>query len=205
MNLQSEFCRKGLHLLLISIPLAYHFLGKWESVRIFVAIGLIVVCLDYARSKSPLVKKIFNGIFGAVLREHEITGKKLTGASFVAIATCLNFSLFKAEIAVTGFLILVISDTLAALIGKGFSSRPFFEKSLYGSLAFFISALIVLFACGNFYNSGSWFYIFGIFATYCVTMLEARPSFLKIDDNFVIPIGFSLIMTFFDLAWNYNY
>jgi dolichol kinase len=205
MNLSSEFRRKGLHLLLIAIPLTYHFLGKWESVRIFAAVGLIVVCLDYARSKSQLVKKIFNGIFGAVLRKHETSGEKLTGASFVAIATCLNFSLFKAEIAVTGFLILVISDTLAALIGKGFISRPFFEKSLYGSLAFFISALIVLFACGNFYNSGSWFYLFGIFAASCVTILEARPSFLNIDDNFVIPIGFSLIMTFFDLAWNYNY
>jgi dolichol kinase len=205
MNLSSEFRRKGLHLLLIAIPLTYHFLGKWESVRIFAAVGLIVVCLDYARSKSQLVKKIFNGIFGAVLRKHETSGEKLTGASFVAIATCLNFSLFKAEIAVTGFLILVISDTLAALIGKGFISRPFFEKSLYGSLAFFISALIVLFACGNFYETGYWFYLFGIFAASCVTILEARPSFLNIDDNFVIPIGFSLIMTFFDLAWNYNY
>ncbi len=204
MNLHSEFYRKCLHLLLVIIPMTYHFLGKWESVKIFAIVTLVVVSFDFARSKSQVIKNIFQKIFGSVLREHETSGK-LTGASFVALAACINFSLFKPEIAVTGFLILVISDTLAALIGKGIPSKPFFEKSLFGSLAFFISALIILFSCGGFYHSGLWFYIFGFFAVFCVTMFEARPSFLNIDDNFVIPIGFSLIMTFFDLAWNYNY
>lgn len=205
MNLQSEFYRKCLHLLLVIIPMTYHFLGKWESLKIFAAVGLVVVSLDYLRIKSQLIKNIFGRIFGSVLREHETSGAKLTGASFVAIATCINFLLFKPEIAVTGFLILVISDTLAALIGKGIPSKPFFEKSLYGSLAFFISALIVMITCGKFYHVGYWFYIFGVFAVYCVTMLEARPSLFEIDDNFLIPISFSLIMTFFDLAWNYKY
>lgn len=205
MNLQHEFYRKCLHLLLLVIPMTYHFLGKWQSVKIFAAVTLVVVTLDYLRRKSALIKKIFAQIFGPILREHELSGKKLCGASFVGLAACINFSLFKAEIAITGFLILVISDTLAALVGKGIASKPFFEKSLAGSLAFFISALAILVGCGIHFHSGYWFYLFGTFAVFCVTMFEARPSLLNIDDNFSIPLGFSLILTFFDLAWNYSY
>ncbi|MBP7709746.1 MAG: hypothetical protein KA100_01580 [Rickettsiales bacterium] len=205
MNLQHEFYRKCLHLLLLVIPMTYSFLGKWQSVKIFAAVTLVVVTLDYLRRKSALIKKIFAQIFGSILREHELSGDKLCGASFVGLAACINFSLFKAEIAVTGFLILVISDTLAALVGKGIPSRPFFEKSLAGSSAFFISALVILVMCGVNFHAGYWFYLFGAFAVFCVTMFEARPSLLNIDDNFSIPLGFAVILTFFDLAWNYNY
>jgi dolichol kinase len=205
MNLQQEFYRKCLHLLLLIVPMTYSFLGKWQSVKIFAAVTLFVVTFDYLRRKSAAIKKIFSQIFGVVLREHELSGDKLCGASFVGLAACINFSLFKAEIAITGFLILVISDTLAALVGKSIPSKPFFEKSVAGSLAFFISALAILFACGANFHADWWFYCFGIFAVFCVTMFEARPSLLNIDDNFSIPIGFSVILTFFDLAWNYNY
>ncbi len=205
MNLQNEFYRKCLHLLLLVIPLTYHYLGKWKALMIFAPITLIVVCLDFARRYSPKIKNIFAKIFGPVLREHELNGNKLCGASFVGLATCLNFSLFKPTIAICGFLILVISDTAAALIGKSYPSKPFFEKSSAGSLSFFIFGLLILFGCGVGFHEGAWFFVFGIFAVFCVTMFEARPSIFNTDDNFVIPIGFSVIMTFFDLVWNYSY
>lgn len=205
MNLQHEFYRKCLHLLLLVIPMTYHFLGKWKALMIFAPVTLLVVSLDYLRRHNAKIKTIFAKIFGSILREHELDGTKLCGASFVGLATCINFLFFKAEIAITGFLILIISDALAALVGKGIPSRPFFEKSLAGSVAFFISALVILIGCGISYHSGYWFFLFGIFATFCVTMFEARPSLFSVDDNFSIPIGFSLIMTFFDLTWNYSY
>lgn len=203
--MKTEFYRKGLHMLLLAIPLTYYFLGKWQSLLIFAPLTLAVITIDFLRRKSPKVKMIFEKIFGFVLRPHELTGDKLCGASYVGLATCLNFSLFKAEIAITAFLIFVISDTLAALVGKGIPSQPFFEKSRAGSLAFAISALVILIVCGMFFHCGAWFYIFGLFAVFCVTMFEARPSLLNIDDNFTITIGFAFIMTFFDLAWNYSY
>lgn len=160
---------------------------------------------DYLRRKNPQIAKFFVKIFSVILRPHELSGDKLCGASWVGFAACLNFLLFKSEIAVTSFAIFVVSDGLSALIGKAFPGRPFFEKSLNGALAFFISGTIVLLICGAIFHSKAWFYLIGFFALFCVTIIESRPSLFKIDDNFTIPIGFSLIMTFFDLVWNYSY
>jgi len=205
MNLKSELYRKALHLLLILIPLSYCLLGKWLFLIIVTPICATVVALDYYRGKNAKIKEIFAKIFTPILREHEIDGNKLCGASWVALATCITFFVFKKEIAVTAFGILVISDAAAALIGKAYPSRPFFEKSFNGAMAFFVTGLIVLISCGVIFHSRAWFYIFGLFALFCVTIIESRPSLLKIDDNFTIPIMFSCIMGFFDVIWNYSF
>ncbi len=205
MGLKSELYRKALHFLLILLPISFCFLGKWLFLSIFTPIAFLIVFLDYFRGQNIKIKDIFTKIFGPILRPHEISGDKLCGASWVALATCINFSLFKKEIAVTGFIILVISDALAALVGKAVKSKPFFEKSFAGAVAFFVSGFVILITCGVFFEQKAWFYLFGLFALFCVTIIESRPSFFKIDDNFTIPISFATIMTFFDLVWNYNY
>lgn len=205
MNLVNEISRKALHLLLILIPMSYNYLGKWQFLTILAPITIVILALDYARCKNAKAKIIFTKIFSTILREHELQGDKLCGASWVFLGACINFAIFKPEIAITGFTILVISDALAALVGKSVTSQPFFEKSFAGSLSFFVSAIIILFVCGNIYDAKFWFYFFGFFAVFCVTMIEARPSLFKLDDNIAIPLFFSGIMTFFDIIWNYTY
>jgi dolichol kinase len=203
--MNKEIYRKAAHFLLVLVPLAYYSLGKWVSLIIFAVLTTAIVSLDYARRNNPKINEIFVKIFGPILRDHELDGTKLCGASWVALATCINFFLFKSEIAITSFLILVFSDGIAALVGKRFPIGQFFEKSFSGSMAFFVCGMIIILSCGLGFNVKAWFYIFGTFALICVTVLEARPSFTEIDDNFMIPIVFSAIMTFFDLMWNYNY
>jgi dolichol kinase len=205
MNLQIESYRKFLHFLLVIIPIAYLTLGKNITISILVAICLVVVPLDYMRRKSLAIKELFNRAFGLILREHEKTGERLSGASSVFLSALITFSFFKPEIAVTGFLILVFSDGLAALVGKAYPSQPFYEKSASGSLAFFVSALVVLIICGISFGSNFSFYFFGIFGVICVTIIEARPSLIKIDDNFTIPLVFAIEVSFFDIIWNYQY
>ncbi len=204
-SLRNEIYRKLFHILLVIIPLTYCSLGKWISVTIFAAAAAIVVSLDYSRRKNLVVQNIFVKLFGIILREHERNGNNLCGASWVALAATINFLFFPAEIAVAAFFILAISDASAAIIGRNFPSEPFFEKTKNGTLAFFISALIILVSCGMFYHSSFWYYFFGVFAVIIVTLLEARPSFLRIDDNFLIPIGFSTTMMIFNVMWNFSY
>ncbi len=205
MNLQNELYRKIIHFLLILVPILFSTLGKWPSLLIFGAVSAFVISLDYLRNDHPKIQNLFVKIFRPILRDHELDGKKLCGASWVGLATCINFLFFREEIAVTAFTILVISDGLAALVGKSIPSQAFFEKSLSGAAAFFISGFIVILICGGIFHCRFWFYLIGLFALFCVTIIESRPSLFKIDDNFTIPIGFSLIMTFFDIVWNYNY
>lgn len=205
MNLQIESYRKFLHFLLVIIPIAFLTLGKGVVIPALFAICLAIVPLDYMRRKSLAIKELFNRAFGVVLREHEKTGERLSGASTVFLSALLTFSFFRAEIAVTGFLILVFSDGLAALVGKAYPSQPFYEKSASGSLAFFVSAIVVLLVCGISFGSNFSFYFFGLFGIMCVTIIEARPSFIKIDDNFTIPLVFAIEVSFFDIIWNYQY
>lgn len=203
-NLIKEIYRKSFHLLIFLIPLTYHFLGKWESVKIFSIIALISVSIDLLRQKYETFNHIFVKIFHILLREKEINGD-FCGISYVTIAACLCFALFKGEFAVIAFIILTISDTIAAIFGKSLKSKEFFEKSTAGSIAFFVSAFIVLLSSGLFYDMPLWFYILGSFAVFVVTMFEARPSLVKIDDNFAIPVGFCVVMTFFDIVLNYQF
>ncbi len=205
MNLARESMRKALHFLLIILPLSYYHFGKWPTLAVLAPIATFVVALDYMRQNNQKINSFFVAILRPVLRDFELDGKKLCGASFVALGSCITFLIFKEIIAITAFTILVISDGLAALVGKAIPSRPFFEKSLAGALAFAISGLAVLVICGMIFGARPWFYIFGLFALFCVTMIESRPSFLGIDDNFAIPVVFCLIMAFFDFLWNYSY
>jgi len=186
-------------------PIAYYNLGKWLSVAIFASMASVVVSLDYMRRSNKAVQEIFVKSFSIILRPHEVTGDKLCGVSWVALAACINFLFFPAEIAVTAFVILAISDAAAAIIGRNFPSQPFFEKTLNGSAAFFLTALIILISCGLIYHARFWFYFFGLFTLSVITIMEARPSMFKIDDNFLIPIAFSVTMTIFDIMWNYSY
>lgn len=204
-ELNKEFLRKFLHFTLVFIPLAYHIFGKWQTLIVLTPISLTIILLDFLRQSKPKLNSIFNKIFGLILRSHEKDGTKLSGASWVALGACINFAIFTKPIAVTGFVILVISDALAAMVGKSFPSRPFFEKSAAGAIAFGISALAILFSCGIYFDQKLWFYLFGLFAVFCVTVIESRPSLLKIDDNFTIPIVFAVVMSFFDIMWNTGY
>ncbi len=200
---KNELIRKSAHFLLILVPITYYYLGKWESLKIFAIITAIIVSLDYLRCKNDKFKNILNKIFSIVLRKHELEENKLSGASFAAFGACVTFSLFKAEIAITAFMILIFCDSAAAIINQKFPSRPFFEKSLYGAIAFFVVGIIVLFSCASFFDGNIWFYFFGIFTLACVTIIESRPSLLRVDDNFTIPVSFAVIMSVFDLIWGF--
>lgn len=200
-----EVSRKLFHLILLVFPFMLYKLGRWEALMFIAPATLLVLAVDYYRHKNDKLKFYFEKCFKTLLRDHEITGEHFCGATWALLAATLVFLVSSTEIAVTAFVILAISDTCAAIIGKSYPSKPFFEKSSLGSAAFYISGLIVLFACGAFFDSGVWFYLFGFFALFCATIIEARPSFFNVDDNFSVPVSFASVMTAFDLIWNYSY
>ncbi len=203
MNLAYELYRKSLHFLLILIPIFFCHLGKWKTLLIIAPMATIVISLDYMRRTNPKIQEIFLKMFKVILRPHEIATEKFCGASNVMLAACINFLFFKKEIAVISFVILVISDALSAIVGKAIPSQAFFEKTRAGTLAFFISALAILIILGMNFHVSFWFYFFGIFSVACVTMLEARPSLLDMDDNLTIPLTFSCLMAGFAFMWGF--
>jgi dolichol kinase len=202
MTFQKEIYRKIFHLFLLIIPICYLKFGRTLFLTIFSLIALSVILIDYLRCNNDFVKKYALLVFKVVMRDSEIINNKMSGMSWVFASALLNFMIFSPPIAVTGFCILIFADAMAAVVGKSIKSRPFYQKSLAGSSAFFLSAILVILVCGIYFEFRLIFYFFAIFVASLLTYLEAYPSLLNIDDNFLIPIVFGVLMTLFDFMWH---
>ena len=149
------------------------------------------IALDFARHFNRAVETWFVDTFGILLRRREISRKRLNGATYVLIAATLSVIIFPKIIAVTGFIILIISDMASALVGRRFGKHRFLAKSLEGSAAFFITAIVVVLLTPKIdYLPGE--YIIGGMAAAVGAVVEALP--IDIDDNLTIPVGVGITM-----------
>jgi dolichol kinase len=189
-----EIVRKGIHLFSLSIPVIYFFISRQFALCLLLPITAAFIAIDMARYYIPSVSRWFYRWFGGLLRRHETdtNRKRLNGASNVLISASLCVLLFPKVIAINAFTILIISDTTAALFGRRFGRHRFLAKSLEGSLAFFISAVMVILIAPKVSRIPAE-YVIGIVAAAIGTVVEALP--IRIDDNLTIPltVGFSLL------------
>lgn len=198
-DMSHEIRRKLFHLLIAILPISYFFFSKTFLLLILVPICGFIVLFDHLRHKNDKIKQIFNHFFDKMLRDHE--RNSYTAATFFSIGAIITFSLFSKVTAINAFLILAISDSSAAIFGKKIISRNFFEKSLAGSIAFFVSAVLIVTITGIIFNESMFYYVFAIIAALVCTIIEARPSLLNFNDNLTIPVSYSLAFTAFTTIW----
>jgi dolichol kinase len=191
---RDELVRKLIHLFSLSIPVIYYFIPTSTAIAILAGFTAFALIVDAGRFLSESLAKIFYQLFGFLLRKHELDKKKknLTGATYVLLSALLCALIFPKVIFVTAFTILIISDTMAALIGRKFGKRKFLRKSFEGTLSFFISAsIVVLFTpkVGNYPME----YIIGLIAALVGAFVE-NISYGFADDNLSIPISTGITM-----------
>ncbi len=188
-----EIVRKAIHLCSISIPVVYFFTPRTFALSILIPLTVVFTTVDIARYYNQTVEKWFYRWFGILLRRHESDPHKktLNGATYVLIAASVCVAIFPKIIAVTSFIILIISDMTSALIGRRFGRHRFFNKSVEGSLAFFVSALLVIAFTPKIEYLAVEYWI-GLIAAAVGAIVEALP--IEIDDNLSIPVcvGFTL-------------
>jgi dolichol kinase len=202
-NYKIEYIRKAIHLCSLSIPVFYFFLSKTTVLSILIPVTTLFVVFDAARYYSKTGAKLFYKYFGWLLRNYEIDNKRkrLNGASNILISAIICILIFPKLIVVTAFTILIISDSSAALIGRKFGKHKFFKKSLEGSLAFFVSAILMAIIATKIqyawipksnmeYNSLE--YLIAIIASGIGAVMEA--SSVIVDDNYTIPITIGFVM-----------
>ncbi len=191
---RDEIVRKLIHLSSLSIPVVYYFIPWTDAIIILGIITFIALVIDMLRYFSNGFGKIFYSIFGFLLRKHELDEQKknLNGATYVLISALVSVFIFPKVFFVTAFSILIISDSVAALVGRKFGKHPLFSKSLEGTLAFFISGSIVVFftpkAEGLLLE-----YLIGIIAAAVAAIVE-NISYGWMDDNLTIPISIGFTM-----------
>jgi dolichol kinase len=191
---RDELVRKLIHLCSLSIPIIYYFIPQITGIIILSIFTFLSVILDLGRYLSPGIGKIFYKFFGFLLRKHELDKRKrnLTGATYVFISALVSIIIFPKVIFITAFTILIISDSMAAIIGRKYGKHRFLFKSLEGTLTFFISAIIVVLLTPKIEGSTSE-YLIGFIAAAVGAIVE-NVSFGLADDNLSIPLSIGLTM-----------
>lgn len=188
-----EVIRKLIHLNSLSIPIIYYHIDKQLALTILIPLTFAFLVVDIVRYYNPQVADWFYKFFGFLLRNKEKDEKKkrLNGATNVLLSALFCVVVFPKLIFVTAFSILIISDISSALIGRKFGKRKFFAKSLEGSAAFFISAVIVIFFTPK-VEHHFLEYVIGIIAAFFGTIAESMS--FEVDDNLSIPITIGTVM-----------
>ncbi|HSW55123.1 MAG TPA: SEC59/DGK1/VTE5 family protein [Ignavibacteriaceae bacterium] len=191
---KDELFRKLIHLTSLSIPIVYYFITTETAAIILGILAGLALIIDLGRYIHPEMGKVFYKFFGFLLREHELDHKKknLNGATYVLISALISVLIFPKVIFISAFSILIISDSLAALIGRKFGKHKFLSKSLEGTLTFFVSACIVILFTPK-VSGFSEEYLIGFIAAFVGAIVE-NISFKLVDDNLSIPLSVGFAM-----------
>ncbi|MBN2029000.1 hypothetical protein JW824_02040 [bacterium] len=185
MDVWNEILRKGIHLGMLIIPVGYYFFPKITMLVILGVMILLALGVEIVRFRWPLFSKHFNKLIGRLLRPSEKSG--LTGATYLFIGSFFTIFLFEKTIALIALLFLIISDALAALVGKLLGKRLLYkDKTIEGSIMFLSTALcIVFFLPTHPLVIG----LIGVCAAFVIDVFV-----VKMNDNFFIPVGSGLVM-----------
>jgi len=174
-----EIRRKIMHVYPIAIPIGYTYLSKETALMILIPIGACYVFFDILRHFHQGFKKVFDRVITSnFLREHEKYG--LIGSSYFVFGAVLSIAVFPKEVAIVSLYILIICDATAGIVGSSWGRIRIFGKTLEGSIAFFISGMIVI-AFTMRHNL-----LWGVLAVIGGALVELIPTGL--DDNFTIPL-----------------
>ncbi len=192
----NEIRRKAIHLSSIGVPLIYWFVDWTTMLQLLVPATIFSLLIELLRRNIPSFEAWFQRLFGPILRSHEVgSTPEINGATFVLLSATICVAIFPKPIAITSFTVLIISDTAAALFGRRFGRRPFCRKSLEGSAAFFVTAMMVLLLYTSLYDFSWPFIIAGGAAALIATLVEAiSHGGSTVDDNMTIPTAFGAVM-----------
>ena len=181
-----EITRKIIHIGIGPlIPIAQLLKIDQISALIFTGVVSLMVLINYGYKIFPTIEDVERKSYGTIFYCLSL---------FILISLFWNKDPFSL---ITGFFIMTFGDGLAGLIGKSFNSSSWIflkqRKSLLGTVAMFITSLIVVCTIGYIQQNSFYYSYFTI--AFIATILE-QFSVLGID-NFIVPISSALCFNFF--------
>ncbi len=194
--LKFELQRKFIHLFSTFIPLLYwlYFEKKEAIIIIFIAF-ILMVLLDLGKRYYEPVRLLYFRFLGNVLRndEKEKDGKLFTGGTYHITGVLLSVILFDKNIAISAMLVMMVCDSFAALGGKWFGKIKIGNKTLEGSLLFFLAGILLIKYVFPFGSDNDNLKLLAVIALLFTTLFELLPSVL--DDNISIPLVYGTTYT----------
>ena len=183
-----EALRKIIHFSSSVFAFILLFLGKSICIPLFITIAILFFVADFLRLKNQYVQNIYNIFFDVVTRNSE--KNRITGASYVFLSIVLVTLLFDVKIAVASLLIMSFADPVASLMGRAFGNFIILNKTIEGSISFFIVSVIVLSVFD--FSSETILYV----SIFC-TLIELVSNKIKIDDNLLVPLSSAVLLFIF--------
>jgi len=183
-------------LALIGVLLYYFYLTHQQAVAVLGTLFIIFVILEMTRRFSKRLNDFWvDKVFRAIVRPSE--RYRINSATIFLTALLIIVWIFPKTAAITATLVLGFSDPAATIVGKRWGRRRIWaDKTLIGSLAFFVVGFIVV---GTFLiltepGYGLW-RISGIAAGMAGAGTITELFSGRIDDNFSVPIVCAIVGT----------
>jgi len=103
------------------IPIVALFLPRMVLIISLCVVTFIFLAFELIRFKAPAINRWFFAFFKPLLRETEAS--RLTGTSYMLIASLIAFLVFQRDIAVLALSFLAVGDPLATIVGKQIGTR----------------------------------------------------------------------------------
>lgn len=194
---RQEIFRKIIHLSSLWIPMLIYFAPSLVSQLVLFAFLTGDVLIEYGNFRRRKWARVSFGIlFGKSLRGIERNHLHFapSGGVYVFSAALICSLFFAKPVSVIALTVMLVSDTMAALVGKAFGGRKIYKcKSLEGTCAFFFSALVVNMLFEPIYH----FTYVSVLACIVATVVELYESRLELDDNLAIPLSIGIVLTLF--------
>ena len=187
---RSELIRKSLHFLIALAPVLAELNRPFTLVLLASGTSAYVV-MEYLRHRGLHIPLISSLTIAASRRRD--MGRFVLGPVTLGIGAFLPLLLFPPPAAAIAVYALASGDGTASLAGKFFGRlRPsfLFGKSLEGSIACFLGALLSAYCAAAYYGNKSW--LTAAIAAGTATAAELLP--FKDWDNVIIPLAVGLVM-----------
>ncbi|MFC1962015.1 diacylglycerol/polyprenol kinase family protein [Chloroflexota bacterium] len=178
------------HILLgLAIALAGLFLSRFIFLFILGAITFIFILTELIRFRHQPLNNWFCSFLRPLLRDRETS--RLTGASYILIASLLVFLFFDKNVAALAVSFMALGDAVATIVGKCCGKHRIYGKTLEGNLACLAACLLTAFTLSVVGLPVS--LITALIGAVTATVTESLP--LPVNDNLAIPLLSALVMT----------
>ena len=146
---RAELLRKAIHLGALVLPIGILILGRTTALWLLIPLAVLALGLDVARQRLTSLHSVITQLFAPIMRPEEqppLGGPLiLNGAVWMCLSAALCAALFREPIAAAALAMLMVGDGAAAVIGRRYGRHryPFSPKSLEGSAAFFLTAVLI--------------------------------------------------------------
>jgi dolichol kinase len=196
----AEAKRKALHIGALIMPVGMLVLGKEMILLLLVPVALLALAGDWARVRIPFMHRLVNWIFAPIMRLEEqppLGGPVvINGATWMFVSSALCAALLPVAVAAPAVAMLMIGDGAAALVGRRFGRTryPFSNKSLEGSLAFFVVGFLVAVPFVVLAPSGMAVPSIGVLLLGAALAAALEAFNLPVNDNVGVPLGAGALM-----------